>query len=262
MSDRRAPIELVTVAQLVEMFSSTLGADKSAEEITQALQRLGIYGPTLSTDQATALLEAMSKSPGMVGITARVAKSKLELGRAPSPSYPEITRTTEMTPRPARPPTHSGVRPSLSWPLPTSRSTPTPTPGGHGTWTPPDGTQSSSGPAVPPSFSSSLPDDSPASSRVEPSGYRSGLRADEPPSAPSPGRTVTPAEVASLLANALSPEGCLEAVRNAVRTLGLPNDHLDKAQAVAVLDLLAKEPGPLGLCARFGKARLILRFAA
>ncbi len=88
---------------------------------------------------------------------------------------------------------------------------------------------------------------------------------DEPPSSsrsePS-GRTVTPVEIASLLANALSPEGCLEAVRNAIRTLDLPPDHLDKGQAVAVLDLLAKEPGPLGLCARFGKARLILRFAA
>ena len=103
-------------------------------------------------------------------------------------------------------------------------------------------TATASGGPAPFAFSS---DEAPTSSRPEPSG-----------------RTVTPVEVASLLANALSPEGCLEAVRNAIRSLGLPNEHLDKGQAVAVLDLLAKEPGPLGLCARFGKARLILRFAA
>jgi hypothetical protein len=259
MSDRRSPIEVVTVAQLIEMFSSTLGVDKSGEEISAALSRLGIYGVTLSPDQTTTLLDAMSKSPGMVGITARVARSRLELGRAPHAPYPEMPRPESFhgvppsgllprepmsTPRMPRPSSHSGVRNATS--------------GSH---------------ASPPSTSRPVPPSSPrAPAPSEPFSASAvggpapfAFSSDEPPTSSRPdpsGRTVTPVEIASLLANALSPEGCLEAVRGAIRTLGLPTEHLDKGQAVAVLDQLAKEPGPLGLCARFGKARLILRFAA
>ena len=271
MSDRRSPIELVTVAQLIEMFASTLGVEKSGDEISAALSRLGIYGVTLSPDQTTTLLDAMSKSPGMVGITARVARSRLELGRAQAPSYPEIPRPSESShggaaggaapwapPEPIsrmpRPSSHSSVRnpptglhmpAPASWPAQSSSRPVQGPPSSQNPRAPTPSEPFSSGPGSGPApfaFSSEEP---PSSSRVEPSG-----------------RTVTPAEIASLLANALSPEGCLEAVRGAIRALGLPGENLDKGQAVAVLDRLAKEPGPLGLCARFGKARLILRFAA
>jgi hypothetical protein len=268
MSDRRAPIELVTVSQLVEMFTSTLGAEKSSEEIAAALSRLGIYGVTLSSDQTTILLDAMSKSPGMVGITARVARSRLELGRTQPPPYTETTRPSESFHGGARAPSEPMAPPRA--PRPSSQSSPRNPPSLH---TSP--AQSSSRPLQAAGHDGRAPGGPPSSQSprpvVEPfHGAATGgpapfaFSSEESPTSrvePS-GRTVTPSEVASLLANALSPEGCLEAVRNAIRTLDLRTEHLDKAQAVAVLDLLAKEPGPLGLCARFGKARLILRFAA
>ncbi len=86
--------------------------------------------------------------------------------------------------------------------------------------------------------------------------------------APSSGRltpttvTVTAADVAALIASAMGTDRAREIVLDAARCLGLPPDRLDKAQAMALLDHLAIEPGVVGLCARFGKARLILRFAA
>jgi hypothetical protein len=57
-------------------------------------------------------------------------------------------------------------------------------------------------------------------------------------------------------------EKAQEIVLAAVRRLGFTTERLEKGQALALLDHLAVEPGIVGLCARFGKARLILRFAA
>jgi hypothetical protein len=74
--------------------------------------------------------------------------------------------------------------------------------------------------------------------------------------------TISTRDVAALLSSALGTDKALELVAAAATRLGLPADRLDKAAAIALLDQLAAEPGVVGLCARFGKARLILRFAA
>jgi hypothetical protein len=74
--------------------------------------------------------------------------------------------------------------------------------------------------------------------------------------------TVTAEEIASLLAGAMGAEKALEIVLGAVRRLGIAPERIDRLHAMALLDLLAREPGIVGLAARFTKARLILRFAA
>jgi hypothetical protein len=73
---------------------------------------------------------------------------------------------------------------------------------------------------------------------------------------------VTVADLAALLTSAVGTDQARDIVLDAARKLGLPSDRLEKAQAMALLDHLAVEPGMVGMCARFGKARLILRFAA
>jgi hypothetical protein len=86
---------------------------------------------------------------------------------------------------------------------------------------------------------------------------------DAPPSSRKPPETtVTAHEIASLLAVALGAEKALELVLGAARRLGIAPERIDKQHAMALLDQLAGEPGVIGLCARFTKARLILRFAA
>ena len=78
----------------------------------------------------------------------------------------------------------------------------------------------------------------------------------------APGTTVTADDVASLLANAIGADKAHEAVLEAVQQLSLRADRLDKAEAMLLLDHLAGVAGVVGLCARFAKARLILRFSA
>jgi hypothetical protein len=77
----------------------------------------------------------------------------------------------------------------------------------------------------------------------------------------APGTTVTADDVASLFANAIGADKAQEVVREAVPRLGLRADRLDKAQAMLLLDHLAGTAGVVGFCARFAKARLILRFS-
>lgn len=69
-------------------------------------------------------------------------------------------------------------------------------------------------------------------------------------------------EIVDLFASAMGRDKSHEVVASAAKRLGLPSDRLDKAQALNLVDQLAREPGVVGLCARFAKARLILRFAA
>ena len=73
---------------------------------------------------------------------------------------------------------------------------------------------------------------------------------------------MTSDDVASLLANAIGADKAHDVVLEAVERLGLRAERLDKAQAMLVLDHLTDAAGVVGLCARFAKARLILRFSA
>jgi hypothetical protein len=63
---------------LVDLLGRSLGADKAAEAVNVAAQELGL-GELLSRDEALRLLEHVARQPGIVGITARFAKSRVHL---------------------------------------------------------------------------------------------------------------------------------------------------------------------------------------
>ncbi len=174
-------------ANVAELLAPTLGREKSDEVTTAAVTRLGLSPNDMTLDQALAVLDELGRTPGMVGITARFARSRVGAPRVPPPVSAVV---------PAGPP---------------------------------------------PSISSA--------------GVASSKRG-------WPGTTVTADDVAALLASALGADKAQEVVIAAVRRLGFTTAQLDKGQAMTLLDHLAAEPGVVGLCARFGKARLILRFAA
>jgi hypothetical protein len=74
----------VTVRSLIEMLAATLGWEKSAEVVNATVQRLGLPPVVIASSQAVTVLAELAKSPGMVGVTARFARSRMELNGPPS----------------------------------------------------------------------------------------------------------------------------------------------------------------------------------
>jgi hypothetical protein len=70
---------------LIEMLAATLGWEKSAEVVNATALRLGMPAAIVTSTQAAALLSELAKAPGMVGVTARFARSRMEFS-APSSS--------------------------------------------------------------------------------------------------------------------------------------------------------------------------------
>ena len=60
------------------MLSGTLGEEKASAIVDEAARTLG-YGPSLDRDQALSVLEHIAQSPGLIGIAARFAKSRVHL---------------------------------------------------------------------------------------------------------------------------------------------------------------------------------------
>jgi hypothetical protein len=179
-------------SRIAEMLAATLGCEKSTEVVDEAIGRLRYRTDALNLAQALALLADLARTPGMVGIAARFARSRIEVPRASPPSSAVMETTGPLSVRGSR----------------------------------------------------------------EPRSVR------EPPSTPKPETTVTADEIALLLSGAMGTEKAQEVVLAATRRLGIRPERIDKEQAMTLLDQLAVEPGVVGLCARFTKARLILRFAA
>ena len=69
----------MTVRSLIEMLASSLGWEKSAEVVEATVQQLK-YPPVLITpEQASEILAELAKRRGMVGVTARFARSRMGL---------------------------------------------------------------------------------------------------------------------------------------------------------------------------------------
>jgi hypothetical protein len=206
------PDGTIPSVRLAELLAPTLGWEKSSEVVDASVGRLRLAPNALTPEQAFAVLDDLARTPGMVGIAARFARSRLDAPRVqPPPS--DVLPTSGHASAPAsmaRPP-DSGKRPPD-----------TPRCAGHG--------------------------EAPA--------------ARSTPKPVAPGTTISTSEVAALLSSAMGTKKAQEIVLATARHLGFTAERLDKAQAMALLDHLAVEPGVVGLCARFGKARLILRFAA
>jgi hypothetical protein len=69
---------------LVPLLSQTIGEEKAGEVIEAAALRLGLsLSSGLPEPDVLKLLDEIAKSPGIVGITARFAKSRVHLSQRP-----------------------------------------------------------------------------------------------------------------------------------------------------------------------------------
>jgi hypothetical protein len=92
----------MTVRSLIEMLAASLGWEKSSEVVDAAVLRLK-YPPVLITpEQASEILAELAKSRGMVGVTARFARSRMGLPVAPAAASRASSRgsstSSEVTP--------------------------------------------------------------------------------------------------------------------------------------------------------------------
>jgi hypothetical protein len=80
----------VPVAELVELFSKSLGEIVAFDLVRSTMARLGIVGDSLSPIEAETILDAVDASGGVAGAVARFAKVRflLKLKRGPTGSRP------------------------------------------------------------------------------------------------------------------------------------------------------------------------------
>jgi hypothetical protein len=91
-----ARTETLTVRSIIEMLAASLGWEKSADVVNATVARLGFPPVLITPEQAFALLAELAKAPGMVGVTARFAGSRLESSRPPSLSSRASFASTSM----------------------------------------------------------------------------------------------------------------------------------------------------------------------
>lgn len=65
--------------ELVKMIAGTIGDHKATEAVVAACAAVGIWAEDLTWEQALAVLGRIAETPGIVGITARFAKSRMHL---------------------------------------------------------------------------------------------------------------------------------------------------------------------------------------
>jgi hypothetical protein len=72
-------IRVISRPNLVGLLAHALGAEKAEDAVTSACTVAGLSSPDLTQDEALRVLEHIAKTPGLVGITARFAKSRVLL---------------------------------------------------------------------------------------------------------------------------------------------------------------------------------------
>ena len=62
------------------MFRPALGDENATETVSMAASKLGLYGrASFSDEQALQILSEIAQTPGLVGITARLASTRIHL---------------------------------------------------------------------------------------------------------------------------------------------------------------------------------------
>ena len=97
----------VSIRSLIEMLAATLGWEKSAEVVNATAQRLGLSAVVVTPAQASALLSELAKAPGMVGVTARFARSRMEFSAPQSSPTSGRASVVPQTPPPEEAPPSS-----------------------------------------------------------------------------------------------------------------------------------------------------------
>ena len=76
------PTTELDLDDLARMLAPTLGLEKASEVVTGAAGELGLRRSTLGRDETHQLLDRLGEAPGLVGLTAALAKSRLHFARA------------------------------------------------------------------------------------------------------------------------------------------------------------------------------------
>ncbi len=67
------------VSDLVGLLSASLGDEKARDAVRAAAEQLGLREQVIDREQALAVLEKIAAKPGLVGIAARFAKTRVHL---------------------------------------------------------------------------------------------------------------------------------------------------------------------------------------
>jgi hypothetical protein len=181
--DGREPIAF---ARLVDLIAPAVGKEKGEELISAAARSFGYATDKLDLQHALQILGSLEATPGLVGVAARLAKSRLG------------SRTNQ------------------------------------------------SSTSIPRQAIDAVPERAEAIQAVQ---------------AVQKGVARLPLhEIVKLLAATLGTEKAGDAVAAALAHFEVAEGPMDRTQALALLDHIAREPGIVGVVARFAKARVILRF--
>lgn len=75
----RSARSTIATSTLVELLAPSLGEDAAQEVVERACEASGLTSMELTRDEALRVLEVVAEQPGLVGITARFAKSRVLL---------------------------------------------------------------------------------------------------------------------------------------------------------------------------------------
>ncbi len=75
-----------SAADIADLLAKTIGDEKALMLVEQATAALGFSKETIGRAEALAVLERISEEPGIVGISARFAKSRVHLLQGESPA--------------------------------------------------------------------------------------------------------------------------------------------------------------------------------
>ncbi|MFT3776009.1 MAG: hypothetical protein QM820_62490 [Minicystis sp.] len=73
---------IIARRQIIKLLEGSLGAEKAEDAVVSACEATGNFSRELTQEQALDVLERIAKSPGLVGIAARFAKSRIHLQTA------------------------------------------------------------------------------------------------------------------------------------------------------------------------------------
>jgi enoyl-CoA hydratase/carnithine racemase len=69
----------VTLSELVEVLSKSLGKEKAEDVVAAAAKQLGIIDDAVPKEKALSILERLASQPGITGVAARFAKTRFIL---------------------------------------------------------------------------------------------------------------------------------------------------------------------------------------
>jgi hypothetical protein len=79
-------VQQTSARSVVALLASTLGWEMSEDKVATAMQRLGMTGGSLTHRQGLEILDDLAREPGMVGVTARFARSRADLSGSFEPA--------------------------------------------------------------------------------------------------------------------------------------------------------------------------------